>query len=152
MFLSCIISVLLHSIYDTICLKKMMCDTHPYMCLYVCVLHSHRILVSIYATGEEIYCPGLGQDRVNFHRTPGRGTAGRADPTPPGQTEQGIPYHVPSRWVPVGGSGVTGTHSWLGRAERRFGPGERGSVLLVCSAYSPYLYCCCSCSLCLLFC
>jgi len=24
--------------------------------------------------------------------------------TPPGQTEQGIPYHVPSCWVPVGGS------------------------------------------------
>ena len=21
-------------------------------------------------------CPGFGQDRVNFHRTPGRGTAG----------------------------------------------------------------------------
>jgi len=31
--------------------------------------------------------------------------------TPPGQTEQGIPYHVPSCWVPVGGSWVTGTHS-----------------------------------------
>ena len=24
--------------------------------------------------------------------------------TPPGQTEPGIPYHVPSRWVPVGGA------------------------------------------------
>jgi len=24
--------------------------------------------------------------------------------TPPGQTEPGIPYHVPSRWVLLGGS------------------------------------------------
>jgi len=32
-------------------------------------------------------CPGFGQDRVNFHRPGGL--------TPPGQTEQGIPYHVP---------------------------------------------------------
>jgi len=28
--------------------------------------------------------------------------------TQPGQTEQGIPYHVPSSWVPVGGSGEAG--------------------------------------------
>jgi len=28
-----------------------------------------------------INCPGFGKDRVNFHRTPGRGTAGGADPT-----------------------------------------------------------------------
>jgi len=51
-------------------------------------------------------CPGFGQDRVNFHRTPGRGTAGTAAGwglTPPGQTEPGIPYHVPSCWVPVEG-------------------------------------------------
>jgi len=49
-------------------------------------------------------CPGFGQDRVNFHRTPGRGTAGTAGGwglTPPGQTEQGIPYmcrHAGFRW------------------------------------------------------
>ena len=76
--------------------------------------------------------------------------------TPPGQTEQGIPYHVPSCWVPLGGSWVAGTHSQLGRAQRRFGPRKRfcsvGSVLLVCFVYSPFLYRCCSCSLCLLFC
>ena len=48
-------------------------------------------------------CPGFGQDRVNFHRTPGRGTAGGWGLTPPGQTEPGIPYHVTSRWVPVEG-------------------------------------------------
>jgi len=46
--------------------------------------------------------------------------------TPPGHTEPGIPYHVPSRWVPVGGSWAAGTHSRLGRAQwRRSGPGER---------------------------
>ena len=32
---------------------------------------------------------------------------------PPGQTEQGIPYHVPSCWDLVGGSGLPGTLSWL---------------------------------------
>jgi len=43
----------------------------------------------------------------------------------PGQTEQGIPYHVPSCWVLVGGSGVAGTLSRLGRAQQRFCPRER---------------------------
>ena len=32
---------------------------------------------------------------------------------PPGQTEQGIPYHVPSCWVPVGRSWAAGTHLQL---------------------------------------
>jgi len=32
----------------------------------------------------------------------------------PGQTEQGIPYHVPSCWVPVGGTWAAGTLSRLG--------------------------------------
>ena len=36
--------------------------------------------------------------------------------TQPGQTEQCIPYHVPSCWVLGGGSRETGTHSWLGSA------------------------------------
>jgi len=39
--------------------------------------------------------------------------------TPPGQTEHGIPYHVPSCWVPVGGSRAVGTHSQLGNSQRR---------------------------------
>jgi len=39
--------------------------------------------------------------------------------TPPGQTEPGIPYRVPSYWVPVGGSWAVGTLSRLGRARRR---------------------------------
>jgi len=66
-------------------------------------------------------CPGFGQDRVNFHRTPGRGTARGWGLTPPGQTEPGIPYHVISRWVPVGGGGAAGTHSRLGSVRRRCG-------------------------------
>ena len=46
-------------------------------------------------SGEQLWgCPGFGQDRVNFHRTPGRGTAEGWGLTPPGQTEPGIPYQV----------------------------------------------------------
>jgi len=57
---------------------------------------------------------------VNFHWTPGRGTAGGL--TPPGQTEQGIPYHVPPYWVPVGGSGEPElTHGSGARAPVRSG-------------------------------
>jgi len=71
---------------------------------------------------------------------------------PPGQSEPGIPYHVPSGWVPVGGGAAwreltrsSGAHS--GGAVR-----ESSSVLLVCFVYSFFLYRCCCCSLCLLFC
>jgi len=39
--------------------------------------------------------------------------------TPPGQTEPGIPYHVPSCWVPVGGSWEAGTHLRLRSARQR---------------------------------
>jgi len=45
--------------------------------------------------------------------------------TPSGQTEQGIPYHVLSYWVPGGESWAAGTHSRLGSTPHRFGPGER---------------------------
>jgi len=44
--------------------------------------------------------------------------------TQPGQTEQGIPYHVPSCWVPVEGNGAGGTHLRLGSTRRQSGPGE----------------------------
>jgi len=86
-------------------------------------------------------CPGFGQDWVNFHRTPGRGTAGKAGGwglTPPGQTEQGIPYHVLSRWVPVGagGGGTAGTLSRLGRAQHRSCPGERVCCASLCRIFS----------------
>jgi len=98
----------------------------------------------------------FGQDRVNFHRTPGRGTAGVWGLTPPGQTEPSIPYHVPSCWVPVGGGCAAGTHSRLGRARRHFGPGESGCVLqalfcwfvlcipLICIIVVPVPFVCCS--------
>jgi len=59
--------------------------------------------------------------------------------TPPGQTEQGIPYHVPSCWVPVGGSWGAGTHSRLWSAQRRCGPGERAG--LFCGLCSAGLFC-----------
>jgi len=55
--------------------------------------------------------------------------------TPPGQTEQGIPYHVPSCWVAVGGSWGAGTLSGLGRAQRQCGPRER-----FCSAGLFYVF------------
>ena len=88
-------------------------------------------------------CPGFGQNRVNFHRNPGRGTAGGWGLTPPGQTEPGIPYHVTSRWVPVGGTARReGTRGLGGRGA---GPvsGERllyGSwlcFLLICIVVVP---------------
>jgi len=56
--------------------------------------------------------------------------------TPPGQTEQGIPYHVPSCSVPVGGSWGAGTLSRLGSVQRwRF---RRVALLcgLFCSVFS----------------
>jgi len=52
---------------------------------------------------SSIILPWGGQDRVNFHQNPGRGTAGGLTQPQPGQTEQGIPYHVSSCWVPGGG-------------------------------------------------
>ena len=58
---------------------------------------------------------------------------------PPGQTEQGIPYHVSSCWVLVGGSGAAETDSRLRRAQRRFGSGERGAVF--CGLCSAGLFC-----------
>ena len=89
-------------------------------------------------------CPGFGQDRVNFHRNPGRGTAGGWGLTPPGQTEPGIPYHVTSRGVPVGGAARR--EGTCGLGGRSVGPvsGERLSVRFVV-VLSPYLYRCCFC-------
>jgi len=87
-------------------------------------------------------CLGFGQDRVNFHRTPGRGTARGWGLTPPGQTEPGIPYHVTSRWVPGGGGGTAGTHSHGSGACGAGVVRESGCVFVV---FSPYLYRCCSC-------
>ena len=68
-------------------------------------------------------CPGFGQDRVNFHRTPGRGTAGRADPTWPNRARYSIPCALTLGFG--GGEQAAGTQSRLGRAQRWCGPRER---------------------------
>jgi len=100
-----------------------------------------------------LYCPGFGQDKVNFHRTPGRGTAGTAwtpgrgkagtaggwGLTPPGQTEPGIPYHVPSRWVPVGG-GQRGGDGLAARECAALVLSEREGLL--CESVSYFLLIC----------
>jgi len=98
----------------------------------------------------KLSCPGFGQDRVNFHRTPGRGTAGRADPTWPNRARYSIPCAV--MLGSGGGQLGAGTHLWLGSMGG--GPVREGDSLgcAVCVVFSPYLYRCCSCSLCLLFC
>jgi len=70
--------------------------------------------------------------------------------TPPGQTEQGIPYHVPSCWVPVGGSWVAGTHSRLGSSRWRSWRAALWVVqfvlcfLLICIVVVPVPFVCCS--------
>jgi len=70
--------------------------------------------------------------------------------TPPGQTEPGIPYHVPSCEVPVGGTGASGT---LAAGERAVAAvRERGSLvvqfvlcfLLICIIVVTVPFVCCS--------
>jgi len=70
--------------------------------------------------------------------------------TPPGQTEQDIPYHVPSCWVPVGESRGAGTLSRLwSEQRRRFGRAALWVVqfvlcfLLICIIVVtvPFVYC-----------
>jgi len=53
--------------------------------------------------------------------------------TQPGQTEQGIPYHVPSCWVPVGGE-LEGGNSVVARERTAVtaAVGESGSVRFCC--------------------
>jgi len=94
-------------------------------------------------------CPGFGQDKVNFHRNPGRDTAGRADPTWPNRPGYSIPRAV---MLGSGGGGAGGGNSLAAR-EFAVAVVEDGSLgCAVCVLFSPYLYRCCSCSLCLLFC
>ena len=95
-------------------------------------------------------CPGFDQDRVNFHRNPGRSTARKADPTWPNRAG----YSIPCAVMLGSGEGELGggTHSRLGSAGTS-PVWENGSVgRAVCVVFSPYLYRCCCCSLCLLFC
>jgi len=65
----------------------------------------------------------------------------------PGQTVSGIPYHVPSCWVPVGRA--TRRELARGSGVRSTGPVRENSSLgrAVRVVFSPYLYSCCSCSL-----
>jgi len=95
-------------------------------------------------------CPGFGQDRVNFHQNPRRGTAGRADPTWPNRAGYSIPCAVMlgSGWGELGGG-----NSLTARGRAAAAGGESCSLhSAVCVVYSLYLYRCCYCSLCLLLC
>jgi len=94
-------------------------------------------------------CPGFSQDRVNFHRTPGRGSGGRADPSWPNRAGCSMPWAIT---LGSGGGERGGGSSRLAR-ERTAAVRESGSLgCAVCVVFSPHLYRCCSCSLCLLFC
>jgi len=62
---------------------------------------------------------GLARTGLIFTRIQEGAQLGRLAQPQPGQTEPGIPYHVPSCWVLVGGSGTAGTHSQLGSSRRR---------------------------------
>jgi len=79
------------------------------------------------------FCPGFGQDRVNFHRNPGRGTAGAAGPTPtwPNRARYSVPCAV-TLGSGGGGGGAARTHSRLGSARRRSCSGEQ--VCDLCSS------------------
>ena len=78
------------------------------------------------------FCPGFGQDRVNFHRTAGRGTAGRADPTWPNRAGYSIPCAV--MWG--SGGGELGDGNSLAAREHVVAAGGES-----CSLYSAVLFC-----------
>jgi len=127
--------------------------SHYMLCTYTLKLVSHFSIMQ----GENLFfsvkvmmmhCPGFGQDRVNFHRTPGRCRAGRADPTWPNRAGYSIPCDV--MLGSGGGELGTGTHSWLGSMGT--GPGEllSGSCglccafLLICIVVVTVPFVCCS--------
>jgi len=62
-------------------------------------------------------CPGFGQDRVNFHQNPGRGTANLAKQSWLFHT---MCCHAGFQWL----GSAAGTHSWLGSVQRRSCSGE----------------------------
>jgi len=70
-------------------------------------------------------CPGFGQDRVNFHWNPGRGTAGRADPTWTNRAGYSIPCAV---MLGSGGGELGGGNSFAARECVAAVVGESGSV------------------------
>jgi len=71
-----------------------------------------------------------------------------ADPTWPNRARYSIPCDV--TLGSGGGGGAAGTHRGSG-ARGAGAVRESGSVVRVCVVFSPYLYHCCCCSLCLLF-
>ena len=96
------------------------------------------------------HCPGFGQDRVNFHWTPGRGTAGRADPTWPNRAGYSIPC---AAMLGSGGGELGGGNSLTAReCGCQSGPGERLSgscglrcvFLVICIVVFPVPFVCCS--------
>jgi len=94
-------------------------------------------------------CPGFDQDKVNFHWNPRRDTAGQADPTWPKRTGHSIPCAI----MLGSGGGELGGRNSLAAQRRVAAVGGSGFLgCAVCVVYSPHLYRCCYCSLCLLFC
>jgi len=93
------------------------------------ILNNHK-LMHVYLKN----CPGFGQDRVNFTGIQEGAQPGGLTQPQPGQTEPGVPYHVPSCRVPVGGEGAVRqeTPSRLGSTRRQSGREQlcsAGSVL-----------------------
>jgi len=72
--------------------------------------------------------------------------------TQPGQTGQGIRYHVLSCWVLLGGERGGGKSVAALEARAAVGSETCSVHSAVCFVCSPYQYCCCYFSLCLLFC
>jgi len=96
--------------------------------LAVCA-HDWRTLT----TSSETTCPGFGQHRVNFHRTPGKGTAGGADPTWPNRAGYSIPCAV---MLGAAGGELGGGNSLAAR-ERTAAVRENGSLgCAVCVVFS----------------
>ena len=116
-----------------------------------CISHelgvSHVLYVGDWVAG----CPGFGQDRVNFLPDSRKGHSRAAWPH---LAKQSRVFHTMCRHAGFwwGGAGRRELTHGLG-AWHQSSPGERGSVgCAICVVFSPYLYHCCSCSLCLLFC
>jgi len=58
-------------------------------------------LLCIFTWSQRLFVLGSARTGLIFTRIQEGAEPGGL--TQPGQTEQGIPYHVPSCWVPVGG-------------------------------------------------
>jgi len=93
------------------------------------------------------HCPGFGQDRVNFHQNPGRGTARWADLTPtwPNRAR----YSILCAVTLGSGGGAARRELTRGLGARGAGPVQESSSVarVVRVMFSPYLYRYCSCPL-----